>query len=78
MTKATTWGKGCRETKKRNALFNYEQREQTRSMLRGSEHKASLEIFPVLRESQEAGVRPLRAFRVLTPQATWKPMGESP
>lgn len=60
------WGKGYRKTKKRNALFNWEQREQTMNMLRGSEYKASLETFPVLCESQAAGARQLRAFRVLT------------
>ena len=34
------------------------------NILRGSEYKASLDIFPVLRESLEAGVRQLRALGV--------------
>lgn len=36
------------------------------------------EIFPVLCESQTGGARQLRAFRVLIPQATRRPVGESP
>lgn len=72
------WGKGCRETKKRNVLFNYEPREQTMNMLRVSEYKASLDIFPVLCESWAARARELKAFGGLTPQGTWRLMGESP